>query len=717
MSDPSVSSADLDLGSIKHLLLSYNPASDISLIERAYHFANRAHKGQKRVSGEPYIKHPVEVATILAEHRFDAITLAGALLHDVIEDCGVTEQDIANEFGAELAGIVAGVTKISSLALTRQETQAESIRRMLVAVARDIRVLLIKLADRLHNMRTIDALKEEKIERLSRETLEIYAPLANRMGMSTIRSELEDLSFKHLMPEKYGEVETQMATLLGERKKSLDEAGAVVVEKLAEAGIQANVQSRTKAVYSVYKKMMRQKRPIDEIFDLLAMRILVTNARDCYGALGIIHTIWKPIPRRFKDYIAMPKPNMYQAIHTTVIGPGEGALEIQIKTHAMHLTAEEGIAAHWKYKSDGTVDDRLGWLKHILEWQREAVTAEEFMDSLRIDLYSDQVFILTPKGDIIELPAGSTPIDVAFAIHTEIGFKIAGARVDGRMAPISTRLTSGAVVEILTAPTARPSLDWLDAVRTPRARQKIRHYLKERGSEELRRKGADLLQAAINRARLGVSVAQRSEEIVQLAEEMSYQELETLLEAIGFGSESAEGVTRRLTDKMRAKPVPMAPAAVAKPGKGDGGPASVVVEGIGDLVIRFGKCCNPVPGDAIIGYLSRGRGVSIHRANCPNAMALSGETARFVNASWVGRDGRFAASIEVQGGDRIGLLADLTAAIAKEGGNITLADVRTREVGRDLFVVEVTSADHLEKILNALRSVQGVQKVTRASPR
>jgi len=532
------------------------------------------------------------------------------------------------------------------------------LRRLLVAVAKDIRVLLIKLADRLHNMRTIDALDPRRIERLSRETLEIYTPLANRMGMSTIRMELEDLSFRHLMPEKYEEIQKLMEDLVGSRKKALDEAATVVTENLAEAGIVASVTGRTKAVYSVYKKMTRQNRPIDEIFDLLAMRILVLSARDCYGALGIVHTLWRPIPRRFKDYVAMPKPNLYQAIHTTVIGPGNGPLEIQIKTHQMHLTAEEGIAAHWKYKSSGTVDERLGWLKRILEWQREAVTAEEFMDSLRIDLYSDQVFVLTPKGDILELPAGSTPIDFAYAIHTAVGAKLVGAKVDGRIVPITTRLSSGSVVEIITSPNAHPSRDWLDAVRTPRARQKIRHFLKDRETED-------------HKLRDAVSDAPK---------------------------------------KMPREVKPGKPAPAKK------GEAAVIIEGVSDLVVRFGKCCNPVPGDPILGYLSRGRGVSVHRSNCPNAAALSGETARFVTATWAGSDGRCAAGIEVEGGDRIGLLADITQVIAREGGNIIQADIRTKEIGRDLFVVEVKNAEHLSAIIEKLKEIKGISRVSRAGP-
>jgi GTP pyrophosphokinase len=713
---------DLDLGVLRNLFLSYSPSSDYAVLDHAYRFARAAHEGQKRVSGEPYITHPVEVATILAEHRFDGITLAAALLHDVIEDCDVTEDRIAAEFGAEIAGIVLGVTKISTISeQTRQQTQAENLRRMLVAVARDIRVLLIKLADRLHNMRTLDALDPSKIERLSRETLEIYAPLAYRMGMSTIKSELEDLSFRHLMPQKYAEIAGELERLAGERRVFLEEAKKTLHVHLADAGIQATVTSRVKEVYSTYKKMSRQNRPITEIYDLLGTRILVSSAKDCYGALGIVHTLWRPMPRRFKDYVAIPKPNLYQALHTTVIGPGNVPLEIQIKTHQMHLTAEEGIAAHWKYKAGEAVDERLGWLKRILEWQREAVSAEEFMDSLRIDLFADQVFVLTPKGDIIELPAGSTPVDAAYAIHTEIGNRLAGAKVDGRMVPITSRLVSGAVVEIITSSSARPSRDWLDAVRTPRARAKIRHFLKEQGSGEFQKKGAELLQAALNRARAGLSIAQKSEALVRHAHDLAYKDLESLLEAIGFGTESAEGVARRIADRMAAERLAAQtehPAAAPKASARKTATAgTVVVEGIADLVIRFGKCCNPVPGDDIIGYLSRGRGVSIHRANCRNAAALSGETARFVNAHWAGSDGHFSAGVTVEGDDRIGLLADITQAIAREGGNILSADIRTRDVGRDLFVIQVSSAAHLERIMRALENVPGARKVLRAAPR
>ncbi len=725
--DSSGPRADLDLSTLQSIFLAYSPEGDIRPIQNAYAFALAAHKGQNRKSGEPYFSHPVEVATILAEHRFDAITLSAALLHDVLEDCDVTYEELETAFGSEVAGLVAGVTKISTISeQTKQQTQAENLRRMLVAVARDIRVLLIKLADRLHNMRTIDALDPSRVERLSRETLEIYAPLAYRMGMSTVKSELEDLSFRHLMPEKYAELAGGMEQLVGERRQHLADAVELLKKRLAEAGVNATVSSRTKEVYSTYKKMMRQNRPLTEIFDLLGMRVLVSTAKDCYGALGIAHTLWKPMPRRFKDYIAMPKPNLYQALHTTVFGPANTPLELQIKTHQMHLTAEEGIAAHWKYKAAGSVDERLGWLKRILEWQREAVTPEEFMDSLRIDLFADQVFVLTPKGDILELPAGSTPIDAAYAIHTELGHRLTGAKVDGRMIPIFSRLNSGAVIEIITSPQAKPSLDWLDHVRTPRARSKIRHHLKERQGEELRRRGGELLQAALNKLRAGVSVAQRDEPIQKAAEKLTYGDLDGLLEAIGFGSESAESAARKIADEVRREAAQSAGAvAAATPAlsealaEGRGARAraevgTVVVEGMSDLVIRFGRCCNPVPGDEIIGYLSRGRGVSIHRTSCPNSRALAGESARLVKASWSRQDGKFSAGISVEGSDRIGLLADITTVIAREGGNIRQAEVRTRGIGRDLFVVEVENAAHLVRIMRALEGVTGVRRVVRS---
>lgn len=715
---PEPAAGPLDLAALRSLFLSYSRDPDDTPIERAWHFAERAHRGQLRVSGEPYIRHPIEVAFILAEHRFDATTLAAALLHDVIEDCGATEEELAREFGEEIAAIVAGVTKISAIsAETRREAAAENLRKMLVAIARDIRVLLIKLADRLHNMRTIDALDPARIERLSRETLEIYAPLANRMGMSSIRTELEDLGFRHLMPEKYREIEESLRFLVGERQKSLEAAVALLRERLAEAGLKAEVASRAKEIYSVHKKMLRQNRPIEEIFDLMAMRVLLPSVRDCYHALGIVHTLWTPVPRRFKDYVAMPKPNMYQSLHTTVLGPDRNSLEIQIKTHEMHLTAEEGIAAHWKYKSDGSVDERFDWLRRLLDWQREAVSAEEFMDSLRINLYSDQVFIMTPKGDIIELPAGSTPIDVAYAIHSDLGNRIAGARVDGRMAPITSRLVSGAIVEILTTPGARPSRDWLDAVRTPRARQKIRHHLKERDAEELRRRGGELLQTALQRFAPGLSVPQRSEPLTRFAEAGPYRTFEGLLEAIGFGTESAEGVARRLAETPRPEEWSGAklPAARPAPSAAAGGP--VVIEGMTDLVIRFGKCCNPVPGDKIVGYLSRGRGVAIHRVNCPNALALMGEAARIVQAAWARTEGGFEAGITVESEDRLGLLADLTGTITREGGDIRSAEIRTKGEGRDLFVVLVRDGEHLNRLIRSLAEVQGVRRVARASPR
>ena len=703
---------EMDLQLIKSLLLSYSPQSDLDLVTRAFEFSREAHAGQLRRSGEPYLSHPIEVAIILAEHCFDGITLAAALLHDVIEDCGVTEEQLTREFGAEIVGLVVGVSKLSSLAPRSQlEMQAENFRRMFVAVARDIRILVIKLADRLHNMRTIGFLRPDKIERISRETLEIYAPLADRMGMHTIRMELEDLSFRHLMPDKYAEIAAAQKAILGERQNLMEEATRILTARLGEAGIEAKVISRTKEIYSIYRKMQKQGRKIEEIYDLLAMRILVETLRDCYGALGIVHTLWKPIPMRFKDYIAMPKANMYQSLHTTVFGPSEGPLEIQIRTHQMHLVAEEGIAAHWKYKASAPVDERLGWLKQILEWQRDAVTPREFMDSLRTDLYSERVFVLTPKGRIIELPAGGTPIDVAFHIHTEVGAHITGARVDGRLVPINSELKSGAVVEILTSPTAKPSRDWLDIVKSPRARSKIRHLLREKGADDLRRHGAELLQQALSKARLRHSVAQRSEELLKLSAQMAYESFDALLEAIGFGSESAQTVANRLLtyeEKQAKRGEKESPA--VKPKDHD----EVLIEGMSDMMIRYGHCCNPMPGDAIMGYLSRGRGVTVHRANCPNLKSLASESARFVKASWSRGTGKFTAGIKVDSADRIGLLADLTQAIAKEGGNIVSAEIKTKGISRDSFCIEVSSSEHLDRIIKAMEGVDGVHRVERA---
>lgn len=693
-------------------LAEYHPEADAAIVQRAFEFSRKAHDGQRRVSGEPYITHPVEVTTILAHHRFDASTLSAAMLHDVVEDCAVSENTLREEFGAEIAELVIGVTKLSSITpQTRQETQAENLRRMLVAIARDVRVLVIKLADRLHNMRTIGALEAEKVARLSLETLEIYAPLSNRMGMNSFQIELEDLAFRNLMPDKYEEIESGIQKLLGERKQNMKKTTELVEYRLRDAGITAAVSSRTKEVYSVYKKMVRQGCPVDQVFDLLAMRVLVSAVRDCYASLGIVHTIWKPMPRRFKDYIAMPKPNLYQALHTTVIGPDSAPLEIQIKTQEMHLTAEEGIAAHWKYKSNEPVDEKLGWLKTILDWQRDAVSSKEFMDSLRRDLFTDQVFVITPKGDIIELPAGSTPIDMAFHIHTEVGRRVSGARVDGRLVPITTELRSGQVVQIVTSPSGKPSRDWLDVVKSPRARQKIRYFLKEDGSDELRRHGAKLLQAALDKEHLNLSVAKESQELVEAIGKSVHKEVDVLLEAIGFGTESADVVVRKLFAKDRELPRMKRKAVRTEKGEN-----SVVIDGISDMMVRFSGCCTPVPGDEIIGYLSRGRGVTIHRANCPGLKHIANDAARFVEARWAGSAGPLVAKILIESEDRIGGLADITAAIAKHNGNIVSADIKTEDVARDIFLVEVSDVDHLGRIIREIESLKHIRHVARSGP-
>ncbi|RMH59001.1 MAG: bifunctional (p)ppGpp synthetase/guanosine-3',5'-bis(diphosphate) 3'-pyrophosphohydrolase [Candidatus Hydrogenedentota bacterium] len=707
---------DLTPEVIKNLLLSYNPGADTHLIDRAYHFAREAHQGQYRASGDPYFTHPVEVAIILAEHRFDAVTLAAALLHDVVEDCGVTPDRLEKEFGAEIRLIVEGVTKISTLApQTRGEARAENLRRLLVAVAKDVRVLLIKLADRLHNMRTITFLPREKRERISRETLEIYAPLANRMGMSAIQAELEDLGFKHADPELYGQVARQVEGLVGQRRESLREAVEILRRELKRAGIEAEVTARTKEIYSVYRKMQRRNRPIGEIFDLLGMRVLVRTVKECYAALGIVHSLWHPMSRRFKDYIALPKPNMYQAIHTTVLGPGEGPLEIQIKTHQMHLTAEEGIAAHWQYKADGPVDERLGWLRQILEWQRDAVTPQEFMDSLKIDLYPDQVFVLTPKGDIIELPAGATPIDLAYQIHTEIGDHISGAKADGRIIPITSRLTSGTVIEVLTSKNAHPSRDWLDVVATPKARQKIRHYLKEKGADDLRRHGLHLLQAELNRRHIKMTLGPGSESLATLAERMNYSNSEALLEAVGFGRESVAGVINRLETPRE---VGRRSSAEKKTSlrRREGATENIIIEGTEGLIVRIAGCCHPVPGDPILGYISRGRGVTVHHASCSNIRLMAEretEKGRFVEASWGRGRGRYAADIRVECDDRIGILAELTRVFASQNASVLSASVKTAEIGHDLFTVAIDSPEHLDRILEALRRVPGVRDARR----
>jgi GTP diphosphokinase / guanosine-3',5'-bis(diphosphate) 3'-diphosphatase len=701
-----------------------SPKADAKLIQRAFQFAASSHRDQYRASGGRFIEHPLGVADICADLGLDQVTIVAALLHDVVEDTPLSIDEIEKEFGTEVAQIIDGLTKLDKITFrSREQQQAENLRKMIIAMARDIRVLVIKLADRLHNMRTVGHLPRDKQEAKAVETLEIYAPLAHRLGIHQIKWQLEDLSFATLHPKQFEEI----IRLVEERQPARDSFISEVEEQLAQAlketKIKAEVTGRPKHFWSVYEKMVRRSRELDEIFDLAGVRVLVDTVRDCYGALGTIHALWKPVPGRFKDYVAMPKFNMYQSLHTTVVGPGGTPVEIQIRTHAMHRTAEYGIAAHWKYKEagKGKADADLSWLQRMLDWQKELSDPREFMESLRIDLYQDEVFVFTPKGDVLSFPRGATPIDFAYSIHTEVGHRCAGARINGKLVPLDSQLESGDTVEVLThkSPTAAPSRDWLSLVRTPRARSKIRQWFSRERRVDAIEKGHDELVRTLRKAGLPTQRVMGSDEMRAVAAEMKFPSLEAMQAAIGDGHASAQSVVQRLqhelADEEPSVLTPPQPVRMRPPGE-----HGVVVKGLDDVLVRLARCCTPVPGDAIIGFVTRGRGVSVHRADCPNGKALARDSERIMEVAWDARSPRsFTASILVEAIDRTKLLRDITTAISDLGVNIlsssSTTNPRTRMAALK-FTVELADASHLEHILQSVKRVAAVFDAYRLVP-
>jgi GTP pyrophosphokinase len=700
----------------------YNPKADVREVERAYEFAEESHRGQQRVSGEPFVEHPLGVADILTDLRMDTTTLVAALLHDVVEDTDLTLADINEDFGPEVTAIVDGLTKLDKIEYrSREQEQAENVRKMVVAMAKDIRVLIIKLADRLHNMRTLESLPRNRREAKATETLEIYGPLAHRLGIHQIKWELEDLSFYTLHPKRFEEIEQLVGKAEDERREYLDAVVDTVSERFRESKVKAEVEGRPKHLYSVYEKMVLRGKEFSEIYDLVGIRVLVDTVRDCYGALGAIHSLWKPVPGRFKDYIAMPKFNMYQSLHTTVIGPEGRPLEVQIRTRQMHRTAEYGIAAHWRYKEGGKKKEEdgsdLAWLAQMLDWQKETSDPGEFMESLKIDLYADQVFAFTPKGRVVSLPAGATPVDFAYAIHTEVGHRCAGAKVNGKLVPLDYQLETGDTAEILTskARTAAPSQDWLKIVASPRARTKIKQWFSRERREDAIDTGRDLLQRELRRQGLPLKRLTTEDLLQQVAAELKYASLDALLASIGEGHVSPRSVAARLTrhisqqdaeeetlDFPPARPVRLAPR------EGDQG---VVVTGSSDVWVKLARCCTPVPGDKIIGFVSRGQGVSVHRVGCPNAKGLEKEPDRFVDVSWrAGKPTSFVVSIRVEALDRKRLLSDVANVISEQQVNILTSSTTTGKdrIARFLFTFELADIAHLTSVLQAVRKVDGV---------
>ena len=709
----------------------YNAKADLKEIERAYRFAEVAHEGQKRLSGDDFIVHPLSVTQILADLGLDTTTLVSALLHDTVEDTDVTVEELEEGFGEEVARIVDGLTKLDRLEFrSRELAQAENVRKMIVAMAGDIRVLLIKLADRLHNMRTLSALPPDKQKRIATQTLDIYAPLAHRLGVQSVKWELEDLSFKTLHPGPYREIAHLVDKRRGERQEYVDGLLEAARTRLREAGLRAEVLGRPKHLYSVYEKMVIGGKEFNEIYDLAGIRVLVDSVRDCYAALGAIHSLWKPVPGRFKDYIAMPKSNMYQSLHTTVVGPGGRPIEVQIRTKEMHRTAEFGIAAHWRYKEgrDGKkAKDAadLAWLAQMLEWLKDMADPREFMEGLRIDLYGGQVFVFTPKGDVMNLPAGATPVDFAYAIHTEVGHRTIGAKVGGRLVPLDYELRTGDTVEVLTskAQGEGPSQDWLKFVATPRARNKIRQWFTRERREDALDEGRDALQRVMRKQNVPFKRHATEEVLEQVAQDMKFPNLDSLYVAVWEGHVSPQSVVARLSRLVTGATeedvthVPLArPVRIEQPDLTSG----IVVPGSADVWVRLARCCTPVPGDDIMGFVSRGQGVSVHRTDCPNAKGLAREPERLIDVSWrAGKPTSFVVAVQVEALDRTRLLSDVASVLSDNHVNIISA---TSTVGRDRtvtlrFTFELADITHLAGVLAAVKKVENVYDAFRVVPR
>ncbi|HET9657958.1 MAG TPA: bifunctional (p)ppGpp synthetase/guanosine-3',5'-bis(diphosphate) 3'-pyrophosphohydrolase [Kineosporiaceae bacterium] len=710
-----------------------HPKADLSVVERAFEVAARAHAGQKRKSGDPYITHPVAVAAILAELGMTPPTLAAALLHDTVEDTSYTLDELRKDFGPEIAMLVDGVTKLDKV-VYGDAAQAETVRKMVVAMARDIRVLVIKLADRLHNARTWRYVQQSSAERNARETLEIYAPLAHRLGMNTIKWELEDLSFATLYPKVYDEIVRLVAERAPAREDYLAQVREQVSADLRAAKIKATVTGRPKHYYSVYQKMIVRGRDFADIYDLVGVRVLVETVRDCYAVLGALHARWNPVPGRFKDYIAMPKFNMYQSLHTTVIGPEGKPVEIQIRTHQMHRRAEYGVAAHWKYKDDpnrnSSKDDGgasdMAWLRQLLDWQRETADPGEFLDSLRFEINAAEVYVFTPQGDVVALPSGSTPVDFAYAVHTEVGHRCMGARVNGRLVPLESTLDNGDVVEIFTskADAAGPSRDWLTFVRSPRARNKIRQWFSKERREEAVEQGKEAIAKAMRKQHLPIQRLMSHESLVALASEMRYPDVTALYAAVGEGHVSAANVVQRLVQSLGGEDGAeedlaevTTPTRARRPRIGDPG---VEVRGVDDVWVKLAKCCTPVPGDPIIGFVTRGSGVSVHRADCGNVADLRAEPDRIVEVEWAPSAGSvFLVQIQVEALDRNRLLSDVTRVLSDNHVNILAANVSTSRdrVAISRFTFEMADPGHLDHVISAVRRVEGVFDAYRVTGR
>ncbi len=692
---------------------------DLDLLTRAYQMSAQAHHGQKRQSGDDYVSHSVAVATILAEQQMDSVTIAAALLHDVVEDSDVSVEDIRTTFGPEVAELVDGLTKLSTLTFrSTVEEQAENYRKLLLSVAKDARVIIIKLADRLHNMRTLEHLDPEKRRRIALETREIYAPLAHRFGMAGVKAELEDLACKFLEPEDYRALARKVKARKSEREETIERLRVPLAEELRAAGLTGfEITGRPKNLWSIYKKMKKRDKPFEEIYDLLAVRVLVNDITECYHVLGVIHHKWTPLQERIKDYIASPKSNGYQSLHTTVFGPGGQLYEIQIRTHEMHHTAEYGIAAHWLFKegrkSPDELDRHLAWFRQLLELQQDAHTPEEFLEFLKVDLYQDEIFVFTPRGDVKRLPKGATPIDFAFAVHTEVGQHCQGARINGRIAPLHRPLKNGDTVEVMTSPQAKPSRDWLAHVQTARARHKIRQWISREEHEKSLELGQEILAREVRRRRLPLPDAARLE---RAAADLSVGTAEQLQAALGRGDIALGTMMRALYPDLPAEDLqPPKPTAFGRMMQRIRLGRGIKIQGVDGLMVRYAQCCQPVPGDLVVGYVTQGRGISIHRSDCPNLLLLSAEAERRIEIDWQESEGEtFVVRLAVGGEDRRGLYADICTAISESGTNIRSAEISTRDGAVfGSVLVEVENQTHLNKVIRAIRRVKGVMDVSR----
>jgi GTP diphosphokinase / guanosine-3',5'-bis(diphosphate) 3'-diphosphatase len=699
-----------------------NPKADTLLIQKAYDFSRSLHKGQKRSSGEPYILHPIEVAKILAEYQLDVVTIATGLLHDTVEDTATTIEEIQKQFGSEIASLVDGLTKISKITFnTTEEKQAENFRKMILAMAKDIRVILVKLADRLHNMRTLHHLAPEKQVKIASETLDIYSPLANRLGLSELKRELEDLGLRFTKPEVYYRLVTNVAKKIKERESYTTRVQEVIEKTLKEHGQEGSlVSGRPKHFYSIHKKMEEGNLSYDQVYDITGFRIIVESVENCYGALGIVHSLWTPIPGRFKDYIAMPKDNFYQSLHTTVVGPEGERIEIQIRTPEMNETAERGIAAHWAYKEAGlSPKDKksFDWLNRLMEWNRDLSDPSEFLESVKLDLFAEEVYIFTPNGRLLSFPNGATPLDFAYAIHTDLGHRCMGAKVDNRLVPLKHKLKSGDTVEILTSPTQRPNKDWLKIVHTSRAKNKIRQFIKVEEFEKSKALGETMLDRELKRVKLTTKSIIKDGSLLKVAESFSLKSTDDVLSAVGYGKLSVAKVVTKIAPKAPSEPkesnTPLQKI-FESASKQTAQRSAITVKGVEDLLVRFARCCNPVPGDSVIGFITRGRGISVHARKCPKI--FDSDPHRLVDIEWDhSKQDKRAVKVRVVCEDRPGLLADMSQVIRDQNANISRAQIGTTKDKKAVCIFSISIGDlgHLRKVISTLEGVPGVISVTR----